>query len=102
MTETEDEVKPLFKSGGSSAEFICNINGEVSLWRIGKGFGSSIRAYTEDYNGTWLDDLKDHEVHIKKLEAFPKFYEHADTLRRNIDVIKLYGAMLQETRSGVG
>jgi hypothetical protein len=99
---TENEVKPLFKGGVDSAEFLCNINGEVSLWRIGEGIFGSIRAYTEDYNGTWLDDLKDHEVHIKKLEALPEFYEHADRLRRNIDVIKLYGAMLQETRSGVG
>jgi hypothetical protein len=99
---TENEVKPLFKSGGSSAEFLCNINGEVSLWRIGKGIGSVIRAYTEDYKGTWLNDLEKHEVHIERLEIFPNMREHADTLRRNIDVIKLYGAMLQETRSGVG
>jgi hypothetical protein len=99
---TEDEVKPLFMSGGSSAEFLCNINGEVSLWRIGIGSSSVIRAYTEDYRGTWLDDLKDHEEYIKGLASFPKFYEHADTLRRNIDVIRLYGAMLEETRSGVG
>jgi len=99
---TEDEVKPLFKSGGSSAEFICNINGEVSLWRIGIGFGSSIRAYTEDYRGTWLSDLKNLEEYIKGLASFPTMQEHAAALRRNIDVIRLYGAMLQETRSGVG
>lgn len=102
MTEDEDKVKPLFKSGGSSAEFLCNINGEVSLWRIGIGFGSSIRAYTEDYRGTWLSDLKNLEEYIKGLASFPTMQEHADTLRRNIDVIKLYGAMLEETRSGVG
>jgi hypothetical protein len=99
---TENEVKPLFKTGSSSAEFICNINGEISLWRICNGVGSRIRAYTAHGRGTWLYDLQDHEAHIKKLEAFPKFYEHAAALLRNIDVIKLYGAMLQETRSGVG
>jgi len=99
---TENEVEPLFKSGGSSAEFICNIGGEVSLHRIGNGAGSVIRAYTEDYKGTWLDDLQDHEAHLRKLEAFPNMWEHAAALRRNIDVIKLYGAMLEETRSGVG
>jgi hypothetical protein len=99
---TEEEVKPLFKIGGSSAEFICNINGEVSLWRIGKGVGSVIRAYTEDYSGAWLADLENLEAYIKKLEPYPAMQEHTDTLRRNIDVIRLYGAMLQETRSGVG
>lgn len=99
---TENEVKPLFMSGGSSAKFLCNINGEVSLWRIENGFSSVIRAYTADFNGTWLDDLKDHEVYIKKLKASPNMWEHAAALRRNIDVIKLYGAMLQEPRSGVG
>ncbi len=99
---TENEVKPLFMSGGSSAEFICNINGEVSLWRIGKGFGSSIRAYTADYEGTWLNDLKEHDAHLKTLEPYPAMRGHAEILRRNIDVIKLYGAMLEETRSGVG
>jgi hypothetical protein len=99
---TDEEVTPLFKSGGSSAEFLCNINGEVSLWRIGNGVGSSMRVYTSDYTGAWLDDLEKHEVHIKRLEIFPNMRKHADTLRRNVDVIKLYGAMLQETRSGVG
>jgi hypothetical protein len=99
---TENEVKPLFKSGGSSAEFLCNINGEVSLWRIGKGVGSVIRAYTADYNGEWMSDLQDHEAYIKKLGQYPAMQRHIDTLRRNIDVIKLYGAMLEETRSGVG
>lgn len=102
MSATEDEVKPLFKGGADSAEFLCNINGEVSLWRIGEGIFGSIRAYTADFKGEWLSDLQDHEAYIKKLETFPHVPEHIDTLRRNIDVIKLYGAMLEETRSGVG
>jgi len=105
MTENENEVKPLFKpaaAASGNAEFLCNINGEVSLWRIGNYIDSSIRAYTSDYKGAWLADLQDHVAHLRRLEAFPKFHEHANTLRRNIDVIKLYGAMLEETRSGVG
>jgi hypothetical protein len=102
---TENEVNPLFNPAAATsgdAEFLCNINGEVSLWRIGKGVGSSIRAYTSDYKGAWINDLQEHDAHLRRLEAFPKFHEHANTLRRNIDVIKLYGAMLEETRSGVG
>ncbi len=101
---TENEVKPLFKGGADSAEFLCNIGGEVSLWRIGRGVGndSSIRAYTADFKGEWLSDLQDHEAYIKKLGPYPAMQKHIDTLRRNIDVIKLYGAMLQEPRSGVG
>lgn len=64
---TENEVKPLFKGGADSAEFLCNIGGEVSLWRIGRGVGndSSIRTYTADFKGEWLSDLQDHEAYIK-------------------------------------
>lgn len=99
------EVKPLFKSAAASsrdAEFLCNIGGEVSLWRIGNGVGSSIRAYTADYKGAWISDPQDLEVYVKRLEFVPSMQEHAAALRRNIDVIKLYGVMLEETRSGVG
>lgn len=101
---TENEVKPLFKGGADSAEFLCNIGGEVSLWRIGRGVGndSSIRAYTADFKGEWLSDLQDHEAYIKKLGPYPAMREHAEILRRNMDAILVYAAMLGEKHSGVG
>lgn len=101
MTENEDEVKPLHRPvvGHGDCYFVCNINGEVSLWYvIGR-----LRAYTAHGRGTYMEDLlRDPEERLEGLSKRPSMRGHAEILRRNIDVIKLYGAMLQEPRSGVG
>ena len=98
---SDEEVKPLHgpADGISNCYFICNINGEVSLWDI----NGRPRAYTARAIGTNVENLLQYpEGHIENLRRWPPLREHADILRRNMDAILVYGAMLGEKHSGVG
>lgn len=92
MIETEDEVKPLFKPGElliEKARFICNINGELSLWNI----GSELRIYGENGHGIWLESEKKIREHI----AIAHRYSSNETtlaIARNAEAVLVYMRML--------
>jgi len=89
---TEEEVTPLFKPGESlieKAKFICNINGELSLWDV----GTALRVYGEDSYGIWLES----EEHVRNHVAKAGTYTNSVTtpaIARNFEVILVYMRML--------
>jgi hypothetical protein len=96
MTETEDEVKPLFWPGKSlinGARFICNIGGELSIW----GMGDVLRAYGEDGFGIWLESEKKIREHIAIAHRYSS-NETIPAIARNVEAVLVYMSMLQGAR----
>jgi len=72
--------------------FVCNINGEVSLWNM----NGTLRVYTARSCGAQVIDLVEaHEKHLEILDRWPTMRDHAEILRRNMDTILVYAAMLK-------
>ena len=92
MTETEDEVTPLFRPGLAvitNAKFICNIGDELSLWVL----GTSLRIYGADSDGIWLES----EGAIKRMIDKINQYTNRATISaiaRNYDAVVVYMRML--------
>lgn len=101
MTEEE---KPLFKPGrsliGNNIVFICNINDEISLWRV----DSTLRAYVAHSIGVWLDNEERlaHQVEIAATEkrriTTPERFRTATIIARNADALAAYMGMLGSVR----
>lgn len=92
---TDVEVKPLFRPGPSLIErsrFICNINGELSLWDIGEP--PVLRVYGADGYGIWLigeGGVKDHIARATKYTS----NKTIPAIARNYETIILYMRMLR-------
>ncbi len=99
------EVEPLFRPGPSlimKARFICNIGDELSLWDV----GSELRIYGENGFGIWLESEEKVREHIVRASTYTND-KTAPAVARNAEAVLVYmrmmqGAMLEETRSGVG
>jgi len=92
MTETEDEVKPLFWPGQSliyKAKFICNIGDELSLWAM----GDVLRAYGEDGFGIWLESEEKIMEHIAIAHRYSS-NETIPAIARNAEAVLVYMRML--------
>jgi len=95
MTETEDEVTPLFRPGLAlieKARFICNINGELSMWDVGEP--PTLRIYGADSYGIWLigeEGVKDHIARATKYTSNKTII----AIDRNYETIILYMRMLR-------
>jgi len=96
---TDSEVKPRFSPGlimtlGNEAQFVCNIGGELSLWRV----HNKLRVYFEHANGIWLYDdealddesLEDviEELGVRVLDGVNAVARHADTLRVYMQMLR--------------
>jgi len=95
MTETEDEVKPLFRPGESlrmEARFICNIGDELSLWNVGEP--PALRAYGEDGYGIWLASEEQIREHIASASA-RNYRLSIPAIARNYEAVLVYMRMLQ-------
>lgn len=93
MTETENEVKPLFRPGPSlrvEARFICNIGGELSIWDV----GTVLRVYGEDRYGIWLESEEKIMEHITRAKMYSN-NETIPAIARNAEAVILYMRMLQ-------
>lgn len=97
------EEKPLFKPGralSGEATFICNINDEVSLWRV----AATLRAYVANSVGVWLDNEERlaHQVEIAASEKHrittPEAFRTATIIARNADALAVYMGMLGGVR----
>jgi hypothetical protein len=98
-----ESVEPLFKPGISlirNAMFICNINDEVSLWRV----DDTLRVYVADSFGVWLD-TEDHlmrqvdkATHAPSEVAMPMAFNTATIIARNADALAAYMGMLGGVR----
>jgi hypothetical protein len=99
MSEGE---KPLFKPGIPlipNAMFICNINDEVSLWRV----DATLRAYVENSIGVWLDNedlMRQVEIAADKSLRLitPEAFRTATIITRNADALAAYMGMLGAVR----
>jgi hypothetical protein len=96
---TDSEVKPLFSPGlimtlGGEAQFVCNIGGELSLWRV----HNKLRVYFEHANGIWLyddealdaeslDDVVE-ELGVRVRDGVNAVARHADTLRVYMQMLR--------------
>lgn len=98
------EEKPLFKPGGSlmsqGATFICNINDELSLWRV-DSMDRTLRVYVADSIGVWLDN---EERLMRQVEVVaqdrlrittPEAFRTATIIARNADALAVYMDMLR-------
>ena len=99
-----EEEKPLFKPGRSlianTTIFICNINDEVSLWRV----DATLRAYVANSIGVWLDNeerlMRQVEIAADKSLRLitPEAFRTATIITRNADALAAYMAMLGAVR----
>lgn len=95
------EEKPLFKPGKSlmsqGATFICNINDELSLWRVDR----TLRVYVADSIGVWLDNEERlmRQVDMAAKERLrittPQAFRTATIIARNADAVAVYMDMLR-------
>lgn len=93
------EVEPLFKPGSSLRDhnptFLCNINDEISLWRV----GGWLRAYTADGLGTWMspsDQLNEIIALARRpVDVTERVSIHRKTLAKNIEQLSVYVNMLR-------
>lgn len=95
------EEKPLFKPGQSlmsqGATFVCNINDELSLWRVDR----TLRVYVADSIGVWLDNKGKltHQVDIATAERLrittPEAFRTATIIARNADAVAVYMDLLR-------
>lgn len=95
MTEEE---KPLFKPGsamGGDTQFICNINGELSLWWV-EGRSPRLRIYPEEGYGQWVtaDMRKRLEYLLSQRSHTAVVLARFEKIMRHMDTIELYAAML--------
>lgn len=100
MSEGE---KPLFKPGQAliqNAMFICNINDEISLWRV----DATLRAYVANSFGVWLDNEERlmRQVEVATEESLrlitPEAFRTATIIARNADALAAYMGMLGGVR----
>ena len=96
---TDSEVKPLFSPAlimtlGNAAQFVCNIGGELSLWKV----HNKLRVYFEHANGIWLyvDEALDAEslddvvaeLGVRVRDGVNAVARHADTLRVYMQMLR--------------
>ena len=94
MSEGE---KPLFKPGISlirNAMFICNINDEISLWRV----DATLRAYVANSVGVWLDTEEHLMRQVDNAAHAPMACTMATIIARNADALAAYMGMLGGVR----
>ncbi len=93
-----EEEKPLFKPGRSlianTTIFICNINDEISLWRV----DATLRAYVANSIGVWLDDEDRLMRQVELATHAPNAFDTATIIARNADALAAYMAMLGGVR----
>lgn len=99
-----EEEKPLFKPGQSlianTTIFICNINDEISLWRV----DATLRAYVANSIGVWLDNeerlMRQVEIAADKSLRLitPEAFNTATIIVRNADALAAYMGMLGGVR----
>jgi hypothetical protein len=98
-----EEEKPLFMPRQAifqNAMFICNINDEISLWRV----DATLRAYVAHSCGVWLDneDRLTRQLEVATEESLrlitPMAFNTATIIARNADALAAYMAMLGGVR----
>jgi len=99
-----EEEKPLFMPGRSliadTTIFICNINDEISLWRV----DATLRAYVAHSCGVWLDneDRLTRQLEVATEESLrlitPMAFNTATIIARNADALAAYMGMLGGVR----
>jgi hypothetical protein len=101
---TDSEVKPLFSPGlimtlGGEAQFVCNIGGELSLWRV----HNKLRVYFEHANGIWLYDDEALDAEALDAESLDAVVEElgvrvrdgVNAVARHADTLRVYMQMLR-------
>lgn len=95
------EEEPLFRPGQSlmnqGAIFVCNINDELSLWRV----DDTLRVYVADSIGVWLDTKSNlmRQVDMAAKERLrittPEAFRTATIIARNADAVAVYMDLLR-------